>query len=196
MKTMNRKQITLILAGVFAVTAPAFASGPDDGTSGHDGDDVSALVFKGKNSAKVRGKFNPLITTTKVRGKFEDVMKKGGAREQMEIKFKIGKTGPVDDNNFNTGVLRATFQTGDPNTTTVCELEPDNTPSVRFYEYSLKLRERNGQYKEKDGFCEIPVGTAATAIPAFAGVPINVEFDVDGDPATPDDNTAIATGTF
>lgn len=207
MKTPILKKLTQVLTGilfgVLVVTVPAFASdakkcGGDDSSVRKCGDDDGSGGDKpSSRPGKVRGAFIPSITTTKVKGKFQDIVKKGGAREEMEIKFKVGKTGgPVTGDNFNTGAFTATFMNPDASKVSVCELDVDDTPSIKYFEYSLKLRERNGGYQEKDGFCETPLGTPATAIPEFSGIPIVILFDADGNPGTTGDITEIATGTF
>ncbi|MGZ8194265.1 MAG: hypothetical protein ACXWTH_01410 [Methylosarcina sp.] len=88
--------------------------------------------------------------------------------------------------NFNDdiGVLRAVFPGGE-----VCEFD-SISQSRKFFNYSLNVRVRKGNYQEIKGFC------SPSQIPSIAGGDVVViEFDAaDDDDLTP--NTEVARIVF
>jgi len=146
------------------------------------GASLSASVSVFAAAEVVKGSFIPSIETPAVRGRFLHVIKDGPG-EEMRIRVKIGLGDLITPENVDVAVVRAIFPDGG-----VCELDADDTPGVKAYEYALRLRVRsNGDLQEKDGFCD------PHSIPTHNGA-IAIEVDADGDVLTP--NTTVATGVF
>jgi len=196
MKQTTKFNLSLLLIACVALANPAYArkgaddvtpetpeSSVDDHGGGHEAGDDHPKAASGKaKSDVVKGRFTSLIDTTAVKGTLKHVVKKGGDKQDFVIKIKVGKSGPINAENFDTAVVRAIFPDA-----SVCELEADDTVG-RFYEYALKLRVRKGEFDEKDGTCD------SAAIPDYSGGNVVIELDEDDDAATA--NQAIASGSF
>ncbi|WP_150046309.1 hypothetical protein [Methylomonas rhizoryzae] len=199
MKQTTKFNLSLLLLTCVALANPAYArkgaddvtpeapeSAADDHGGGHEaGDDHPKAASGNVRNAKsgvVKGRFTSLIDTATVKGSLKHVVKKAGDKQDFVIKLKVGKSGPITAENFDTAVVRAIFPDD-----SVCELEADDTVG-RFYEYALKLRVRKGEFDEKDGSCD------SAAIPDYSGGAVVIELDEDDDTGTA--NQAIASGSF
>lgn len=100
----------------------------------------------------------------------------------MKVKIRIGKEGDlVTKENFDDdiGVLKAIFPNGE-----VCEFD-SVSQSRKFFNYTLNVRVRKGNYQDIKGFC------SPSQIPSIpSGDFVVIQFDADDDDATP--NTEVA----
>ncbi|MGZ8095270.1 MAG: hypothetical protein ACXWUD_03390 [Methylosarcina sp.] len=120
-----------------------------------------------------------------IKGSFKKIYKRNGEKQDLKVQIRIGKEGDlVTKENFNDdiGVLRAVFPGG-----AVCEFD-SVSQSRKFFNYSLNVRVRKGNYQEIKGFC------SPSQIPSNTGEDIIIEFDADDDALTT--NTEVARIVF
>jgi hypothetical protein len=120
-----------------------------------------------------------------VKGSFKKIFKRNGEKQDLKVKIRIGKDGDlVTKENFtdDIGVLKAVFPSGE-----VCEFD-SVSQSRKFFNYSLNVRVRKGNYQEIKGFC------SPSQIPSVTSGDVVIEFDADDDDATL--NTEVARIAF
>jgi hypothetical protein len=184
MNNMLKTALALFFSGCMAISVPAMARGGQDDTHPDDHGSRSSEVNddhggrsnssnQSSNSSSPNRSANRNLVSSlsneKIYGKFKNKSKKNGSNQELSIKIKVKKNGQlITPNNLDEGVVSAVFPDG-----SVCELDADDDRRAkRFYEYSLKLRVRKGEYQEKDGFCD-----NSDSIPTYAGGSITIEFD-------------------
>lgn len=115
-----------------------------------------------------------------VKGSFKKIYKRNGEKQDLKVKIRLGKEGDlVTKENFDNdvGVLKAVFPGGE-----VCEFDSAGQ-SRKFFNYTLNVRVRKGNYQEIKGFC------SPSQIPSITSGDVVIEFDADDDDLTP--NTEV-----